>query len=91
MWWKAFKEAFLPGVGYVSNPPLTPTIPINSTSKSHLVAKAPKDGIKLTTSDGTRFLQPAAKKSTFICSSSINFRKRIGRIIYGKEGEELFL
>jgi hypothetical protein len=82
MWWKAFKEVFLPGVGYVDKPPLAPAIPVN------------KDGIKLPTFNGTRFLQPAAKKnpkSVFICSSSICFRKRIGRIIYGKEGEDILL
>ena len=31
------------------------------------------------------------RKPVFICSGSKCFKKRVGRIIYGKEGEELFL
>lgn len=31
------------------------------------------------------------RKPVFILSKSRVFRKRVGRIIYGKEGEELFL
>ena len=95
MWWKAFKNVFLPEKEHpLASNPLTPSIPINSVSKSHLISEAPRGGIKLTTSNGTRFLQPPAKKSpksVFICSSSISFRKRIGRIIYGKEGEDILL
>ena len=78
-------DVFIPGVGNMSVPKdevdewgVAMGVPVKAPYKS--VGQIKKEA-------GAK----KERKPVFICSGSRCFKKRIGRIIYGKEGEDILL
>jgi hypothetical protein len=74
-------EIFVPGIGYMQVP------------KDEAPHWGVVDGMNPPYKSVSQIKQAAKKehKPVFILSKSIPWRKRVGRIIYGKEGEDIFL
>ncbi len=80
---KGFVDMFVPGLGMTA-------IPYEDLPESMGSVNTGLTGYR-----SIREIRAAAKrravKPVFILSKSRVFRRRVGRIIYGKEGEDLFL
>jgi hypothetical protein len=76
---KRLVEIFVPGYGYLR-------VPEDQTEDWGIA-----NGVGYTSVSQIKQAAKKNHKPVFILSKSIPWRKRVGRIIYGKEGEDIFL
>jgi hypothetical protein len=87
-----FVEIFVPGIGFTD-------VPYDQAEEYHGSVNSSVTGYRtikqIRALARARSVEAEAKKvplkPTFILSKSRVFRRRVGRIIYGKEGEDIFL
>jgi hypothetical protein len=87
---KMFVQMFVPGIG-MTEVPYEDVPDLNSPANYHGVVgyRSIKEIKAMARANGV--IAESRKKPTFVLSKSRTFRRRVGRIIYGKEGENMFL